>query len=81
MHGLMSSPAGLAQLEGFIKDAHPGTEVLNVDAYNGLVSTAFIQCLKRCESLWGTICVKIDVISYNEFCNYTRHSIPLYNDI
>ena len=40
MHGLMSSPAGLAELEGFIKDAHPGTEVLNVDAYNGLVSTA-----------------------------------------
>ena len=28
----------MAVLEGYIKNAHPGTEVLNVDAYNDLVS-------------------------------------------
>lgn len=38
MHGIVSGPASMADLEGFIKDAHPGTEVLNVDAYNDLTS-------------------------------------------
>ena len=32
--------------------------------------------------LWGAVCVKIYVfplVSYNEFYNYTKHSIQLYN--
>ena len=38
MHGLLSGPASMETLKGFIEAAHPGTEVLNVDAYNDLVS-------------------------------------------
>ena len=37
MHGILSDAEAMTQLVGYIKNAHPGTEVYNVDAYNNLV--------------------------------------------
>ena len=37
MHGMFSGAESMTQLVGYIKNAHPGTEVYSVDAYNDLV--------------------------------------------
>ena len=37
MHGIFSDAEAMTLLVGYIKNAHPGTEVYNVDAYNDLV--------------------------------------------
>lgn len=38
MHGILLSYTTMDDLVALIKEAHPGTEVHNVDAYNYLVS-------------------------------------------
>ena len=46
-------------------------------------SSIFLPDSKYYDSIvWGAVCVKIYVfplVSYNEFYNYTKHSIQLYN--
>ena len=37
MHGILSSYDSMTNMVQFIQKAHPGTEVLNVDAYNDAV--------------------------------------------
>ena len=38
MHGILRSYKDMEDLVIFIEDAHPGTEIHNVDAYNYFVS-------------------------------------------
>ena len=38
MHGILDKPESMDQMVAFIQDAHPGTDVYNVDAFNDLVS-------------------------------------------
>ena len=40
MHGILSSAKHMERLASFIKSAHPGTEVLNVDIYPDFDSAA-----------------------------------------
>lgn len=40
MHGILDNYESLDQLVAFIQDAHPGTTVYNIDAYNDLVGLA-----------------------------------------
>ena len=50
MHGIFSDAEAMTQLVGYIKNAHPGTEVYNVDAYNDLVRQmlqVFILSIER----------------------------------
>ena len=37
MHGILSNDEAMTLLVNYIKNAHPGTEVYNVAAYNDLV--------------------------------------------
>lgn len=37
MHGINDDAKGMTTMVEFIQDAHPGTEVYNVDAFNNLV--------------------------------------------
>jgi len=37
MHGVLMEYQGMEELAAYIKDAHPGTEVYNVNAYNNQV--------------------------------------------
>ena len=39
MHGILSSSDYMTDMVQFIQNTHPGTMVLNVDAYNDAVST------------------------------------------
>lgn len=38
MHGILSNAETMTELVQFVKKAHPGTEVYNVDLYDDLVS-------------------------------------------
>lgn len=38
MHGILDNPTSMDSLVAMIKEAHPGTEVYNIDAFNDLVS-------------------------------------------
>ena len=40
MHGILDNYESLDQLVTFIQDAHPGTTVYNIDAYNDFVGLA-----------------------------------------
>lgn len=42
MHGILSPYTDMNGLVAMIKDAHPGTEVYNVDAFNDLVSQYYL---------------------------------------
>ena len=44
MHGVLSGPSSMEVLKLRIQSAHPGTEVLNVDAYNNIVSHFMFHC-------------------------------------
>lgn len=55
MHGIFSDAEAMTQLVGYIKNAHPGTEVYNVDAYNDLVRQmlqVFILSIERHRHIW-----------------------------
>lgn len=39
MHGILASGDSMQGMADFITSAHPGTEVLSVDAFNDLVSS------------------------------------------
>lgn len=38
LHGILASDTAMEEFVQYIQTAHPGTQVLNVDAYNDLVS-------------------------------------------
>ena len=61
MHGVqfLLGPKGLSGLANFIKDAHPGTVVTNVDAFTGMVShiqsSIIIMC--ACMSIAASVSI------------------------
>lgn len=46
LHGIVASDASMAGFVNYIQTAHPGTQVLNVDGYNDLVSSLLLRCLR-----------------------------------
>ena len=41
MHGIFGGYKHMEELAGFVREAHPGTEVYNVDAYSDRVCSIF----------------------------------------
>lgn len=67
MHGILSSSLSMDTMVNFIKSAHSGTEVLNVDLFNDLVCLVY-TCIPHATiitraCMLGFLCIQ----AYNAF--------------